>query len=159
MHFYHVEGGEFVDRGLLPSGSPYVQRDNYISGSLERIFVKERETREGLRPYWYIVIGDGQRDYNRVRYCLSFPYHSPSFKSIILSLASDDTIDSSSIISIQSYLNKRGTMGTIVRRRYKYHTRLFDGKRLNWITDKLPQTEEERMEYISGLVRKIRSRL
>ena len=129
---------------------------SYVEGVLERIYQKERTFNGETVLYWYLDI----RGEKKELYSLALPYKSGAFKSIVLSLASDETIGFSTI-KIEPY--KKGEFTKVVTS--------CGGRRLDWITKELPEVETiyiadqpvkddtKRMKYINSLVETINQRI
>ncbi len=127
----------------------------YVAGVLEKIYRQERTFNGETVPYWYIDI----RGEKKELYSLALPYKSGVFKSIVLSLASDESIGFSTV-KIEPY--KKGEFTKVV----VYSSE----RRLDWITKELPPVETieiagqpvkddtKRMKYISSLVEQINKR-
>ena len=150
--FLNFKDGKIVKRnGLL------VDEFDFIEGSLEKIFQKERDFNGEKTLYWYMII----RDEKGNDFALSFPYSSGVFKSIVLSLASDPSIGLSNKIRIDSYFKDGKTKVTVRNGNTK----------LDWVTTDLPPVKEvnvggrivkdesARMELISHYVGEINSLL
>ena len=146
--FLNFKDGKIVKRnGLI------LEEFDFIEGSLEKIFLKERDFNGERVLYWYVVLQDEKNE----RFALSFNYNSGVFKSVVLSLASDDTIGLSNKIRIDSYF-KDGKTKVVVRN---------GTNKLDWVTRDLPpvnevdvggkivKDESARMELISHYVEKI----
>ena len=130
---------------------------SYIDGTIEEIYRKERFFNGQPALFWYIDIRDGEELYS-----LSLPYSSGVFKSIILSLASDKSLNKLTPVRLEFYLGQNGYTKVQV---------FSEGIKLDWITKQLPTTEErmiggkvirddtKRMEYISSLTDEINRRL
>jgi len=129
---------------------------SYVEGQLERIYKQERNFKGETVPYWYTDI----RSETGELYSLSLPYKSGTFKSIVLSLASEPEI-ATSIVKIEPYLKDDFTKVVVYS----------NEKKLDWITKELPAVEElhvagqkikddtKRMDYIIYLVGEINARL
>lgn len=151
LYFLNVKDGK-----ILRKSGPLVDEFDFVEGTLEKIFQKERNFNGETLVYWYINL----RDENGDLYSLGLPYSSGVFKSIILALASSQTIGLSPI-KIETYL-KDGHSKVIVSE---------GGKKLDWITKELPPVTETRiggkvvkddtarMEYICSLVEDIKTRI
>ena len=129
---------------------------SYCEGFLESIYQRERLFGGERVIRWYIDVRDGDTIYS-----ICFPYVSGTFKSIVLALASDETLSSSTPIRIEPY--KKGNYTKV---------KVFsDGVKLNWVTQTLPEVKEieiggrivkddsKRMEYICSLCTTINERL
>lgn len=105
---------------------------------------------------WFIDL----RDEHGGLYAISFPYQSGTFKSVVLSLASDEALSGSSLVRIEPF--QKGNFTNVVV--------WSNGIKLDWITKELPPVEEvylngrvykdetKRMEYITKLVQRINTR-
>lgn len=151
LYFLNVKDGKILRKdGLV------VDEFDFVEGYLERIFQKERDFNGETLHYWYINLRDEKGDL----YSLGLPYSSGVFKSIVLSLASCETLGLSPV-RIETYL-KDGHTKVIVS---------VGGKRLDWITKELPPVTEQRiggrvvkddsarMEYICSLVEAIKAKI
>lgn len=129
----------------------------FVEGYLSRIFKTDRTFRGETVPVWYLTLKNEEGG----EYSIAFPYNSGPFKSIVLSLASVENINTSTAIRIDTY-EKDGYTKVVTRA---------DGEKLNWVTSDLPPTQEvvvsgqivkdytERMRYIESLVSTITKRL
>lgn len=129
---------------------------SFVEGTLEKIYKRERNFNGETVLYWYIDIR-GEKD---ELYSISLPFKSGTFKSIVLSLASEPAL-ALSTVKIEPY--KKGEYTKVVTSS--------NGKRLDWIVKELPEVETlyiagqpvkddtKRMEYIESLVQDINSRL
>ena len=146
--FLNVKDGKLIRRdGLV------IEEFDFVEGTLEKIYTKEREFNGERILYWYVPL----RDDNGDLYLLGLPYSSGVFKSIVLSLANDDELTALSTIRIETYLKDGRTKVSVYDQ----------GRKLNWITNELPPVKEtrvggriikddsERMSFIAGLVKKI----
>lgn len=146
--FLNVKDGKLIRRdGLV------IEEFDFVEGTLEKIYTKEREFNGERVLYWYVPL----RDDNGDLYLLGLPYSSGVFKSIVLSLANDPDLTSLSTIRIETYLKDGRTKVSVYDQ----------GRKLNWITSELPPVREtqvggriikddsERMSFIAGLVKKI----
>lgn len=146
--FLNVKDGKLIRRdGLV------IEEFDFVEGTLEKIYTKEREFNGERVLYWYVPL----RDDNGDLYLLGLPYSSGVFKSIVLSLANDDRLTPLSTIRIETYLKDGRTKVSVYDQ----------GEKLNWITSELPPVREtqvggrivkddsERMSFIAGLVKKI----
>ena len=146
--FLNVKDGKLIRRdGLV------IEEFDFVEGTLEKIYTKEREFNGERVLYWYVPL----RDDNGDLYLLGLPYSSGVFKSIVLSLANDDELTALSTIRIETYLKDGRTKVSVYDQ----------GRKLNWITSELPPVREtqvggriikddsERMSFIAGLVKKI----
>lgn len=146
--FLNVKDGKLIRRdGLV------IEEFDFVEGTLEKIYTKEREFNGERVLYWYVPL----RDDNGDLYLLGLPYSSGVFKSIVLSLANDDELTALSTIRIETYLKDGRTKVSVYDQ----------GRKLNWITSELPPVREtqvggriikddsERMSFIARLVKKI----
>lgn len=127
-----------------------------VLGNLVDVYKKERVFNGNKVPFWYLDIKDG-----RELYSLSLPYVSGTFKSIILSLASSQTLSRSSEIVIEPY-ERNGYTKVVV---------YADGVKLDWITKELPPLKEmvvggktytddtERMAFIENLATQVKGKI
>lgn len=134
------------------------ERYSYVEGRLEAITTKERTFRNERVVYWYIDLRDTD---SGELYSLGFPYASNVFKSVVLSLSSDETLAKDNIVRIEPYL-KNGYDKVVV---------WLNGVKLDWLTKSLPPVEEttiggrrvkddsKRMEYICSLTETLKSRI
>lgn len=129
---------------------------DYIEGTIDGIYSRERTFRGERVTYWYIDIRDKKNLYS-----MGFPYGSGTFKSIILSLASVKELNKRTPIRIETYLKNQYTNVVVWA----------DGNKLDWATKELPPIEEmnvgdrtirddsKRMQFISSLVTTINRNL
>jgi len=127
-----------------------------VLGSITDVYKKERVFNGNRVPFWYLDIKDGTDLYS-----LSLPYVSGTFKSIILSLASSQTLSRSSEVVIEPY-ERNGYTKVVV---------YADGEKLDWITKELPPLKEtkvggktytddtERMAFIEEIASKVKEKL
>ena len=127
-----------------------------IEGKLQDITIKERTFNGKRTPFWYLDIKDG-----RELYSLSLPYVSGTFKSIILSLASYESLNKETNILIEPY--EKGNYTKVVV--------YADGIKLDWVVKELPPLKEivvggntysddtERMSFIKELASKVKERV
>lgn len=132
------------------------QSFSYVEGSLRSIYTKTRNYGGEEVLKWFIDLQDEGGDL----YSISFPYNSGTFKSIVLALASDEELTSSTITRIEPYQNGNFTNVKVWA----------DGVKLNWVVKELPpvevvnlngrtiKDEGKRMELISSLVEQINQR-
>ena len=129
---------------------------SYCDGVLEGIYQRERNFHGEKVVRWYIDLRDGEQIYS-----IYLPYGSGTFKSIVLALASEESLNSSTPIRIEPY--ERGGYTKI---------KVFaDGVKLDWITKELPEVKEieiggrkvkddsKRMEFIYSLCKTINERI
>ncbi len=127
-----------------------------VEGYLVGLYLKERSFNGQKVPFWYLDIKDGKEIYS-----LSLPFISGTFKSIILALASDKKLTSSTPIVIEPY-EKNGYTKVVV---------YSNGAKLDWITKELPPLKEvvvagksytddtERMDFIKDIASQVRERI
>ena len=133
------------------------QSFSYVEGRLLPIYTQQR-TFGGERVLrWFMDITDEAGE----TYSISFPYGSGTFKSIVLSLASEQGLTASTIIRITPYLKNNYTNVTVTA----------NGNKLSWVTSELPAVEQvtvgstqykddsKRMTFISSLVGGINAKL
>lgn len=128
-----------------------------VDGTLETIYSKKSVFGSEEVVRWFIDLRDGEELYS-----LCLPYASGTFKSIILALASDQSLSPSSMVRIEPYEGSNG---------YTKIKVWSDGAKLDWITKQLPEVptrtiggktikdDSKRMEYIISLVNTINKRL
>ena len=150
--FLNIKDGKILRRDGLA-----LEEFDFVEGTLEKIYTKEREFNGERVLYWYIPL----RDDNGDLFLMGFPYSSGVFKSIILSLANDQNLTPLSTIRIETYYKDGRTKVSVYDK----------GNKLNWITKDLPPVLERqvggrtikddtsRMVYISSLVEEISQRL
>ena len=129
----------------------------YVDGTIEDIYTRRSVFGGEVVERWYIDIRDGEELYSLCR-----PYSSGVFKSIVLSLASDEALTSSTPVRIEPYEGSNGYTKVAV---------YSDGVRLDWLTKQLPpqdtinvggrqiKDDSKRMELICSLCEKIKERL
>lgn len=129
---------------------------NYIEGHLEQISTKERTFKGAKVKYWYLDIRDGEELYS-----LGFPVYSGVLRSIVLSLASAESLSRDTPVRLEFY-EKNG---------YTKVSSYAAGVGLDWVTKELPPIratriggrtvtdETERNEYIENLIRTIQERI
>lgn len=130
---------------------------SYVEGAVERIHQKERTFGSEKMIYWYIDIRDTEGEL----YSIGFPFNAGTFKSIVLSLAGDESLSSSSIIRIEPYQKGGYTKVRVWA----------DGVKLDWKVKELPpvetvevggkkvKDETKRMELISELAQEINDKV
>lgn len=130
---------------------------SFVDGALEAIYQKSTTFGNEVVNRWYMDLRDGG-----IIYSLCFPYSSGVFKSIILSLASDEALTQATPIRIEPYEGKNGYTKVVV---------YSEGVRLDWITKQLPEQKEvtvggktikddsEQMAYICSLVESLIRRI
>ena len=134
------------------------EKHSYVEGRLEAITTKERTFRGEVVVYWYIDLRDTE---SGELYSIGFPYSNNIFKSIVLSLSSDETLSKDNVVRIEPY----------IRNGYDKVVVWLNGVKLDWVTKSLPPVEEttiggrrvkddtKRMEYISSLTETLKSRI
>lgn len=123
---------------------------SYVDGTIEAVYQKTSRFGKEVVNRWYIDLRDGAELYS-----LCLPYSSGVFKSIMLSLASDEALSSSTHVRIEPYEGRNGYTKVVV---------YSDGVKLDWVTKQLPEQEtvsvggktikddSKQMEYICSLV-------
>ena len=137
------------------SGGSYEDFKN-VEGKLQDITIKERTFNGKKTPFWYLDIKDGGELYS-----LSLPYISGTFKSIILSLASYQSLNKETTILIEPYEKNNYTKVAVYA----------DGTKLDWVVKELPPLQEvviggksysddtERMNFIRGIASQVKERI
>ena len=133
-----------------------VENFKNVEGKLQDITIKER-TFNGIKtPFWYMDIKDGGELYS-----ISLPYISGTFKSIILSLASYESLNKDTTILIEPYEKGHYTKVAVYA----------DGNKLDWVVKELPPLKEvvvggrsfsddtDRMNFIKGIASKVKERV
>ena len=127
-----------------------------VEGKLQDITIKERSFNGVKTNFWYIDIKDGGELYS-----ISLPYVSGTFKSIILALASYQSLSKETTILIEPY--ERGN--------YTKVAVYADEKKLDWVVKELPPLKEvvvggktfsddtERMEFIKRIASQVKERI
>lgn len=150
--FLSISHGKIVH--YLSGGSAEYFKN--VGGKLQDITIKERSFNGKNSPFWYIDIRDGADNYS-----ISLPYSSGTFKSIILALASCESLDRGTNVLIEPY-EKKGFTKVVV---------YADGEKLDWVTKELPPLEDvvvggksyqddtERMNFIKGLASDVKEML
>lgn len=128
-----------------------------VEGTLLDIYKKNRNFNGVTEPFWYIDLKDGEEVYS-----LSLQYASGVFKSIINSLASAELLTLESPVRIEPY--EKGNFTKVVV--------YSEGVKLDWLTKEMPPVKEitlpdgttykddrERMNFIEGLVLKVKEKL
>lgn len=130
---------------------------SYIEGTIKAIYNKSTTFGNDIVKRWYIDMRDGEQLYS-----ICLPYSSGVFKSIVLSLASDEAINSNTPVRIEPYEGKNGYTKVIV---------YSDGIKLDWVTKQLPEQETitiggrtikddaKQMEFICSIADKIIERI
>lgn len=127
-----------------------------VEGKLQDITIKERSFNGVKTPFWYIDIKDGGELYS-----ISLPYVSGTFKSIILALASYQSLSKETTILIEPYEKGNYTKVAVYA----------DEKKLDWVVKELPPLKEvvvggktfsddtERMEFIKRIASQVKERI
>jgi hypothetical protein len=127
-----------------------------VEGKLQDITIKERSFNGVKTNFWYIDIKDGGELYS-----ISLPYVSGTFKSIILALASYQSLSKETTILIEPYEKGNYTKVAVYA----------DEKKLDWVVKELPPLKEvvvggktfsddtERMEFIKKLASQVKERI
>ena len=127
-----------------------------IEGKLQDITIKERSFNGVKTNFWYIDIKDGGELYS-----ISLPYVSGTFKSIILALASYQSLSKETTILIEPYEKGNYTKVAVYA----------DEKKLDWVVKELPPLKEvvvggktfsddtERMEFIKRIASQVKERI
>ena len=127
-----------------------------VEGKLQDITIKERSFNGVKTPFWYLDIKDGGELYS-----ISLPYVSGTFKSIILALASYQSLSKETTILIEPYEKGNYTKVAVYA----------DEKKLDWVVKELPPLKEvvvggktfsddtERMEFIKKLASQVKERI
>ena len=129
----------------------------YIEGCIEAIYTRHSHFGGEDVVRWYIDIRDGEEFYS-----LCLPYSSGVFKSIILSLASCESLSTSTPVKIEPYEGRNGYTKVVV---------YANGIKLDWATKDIPpqdivkiggrevKDDTKQMEYISSFCLTIMERL
>lgn len=147
-----------INHGKVVEGSGD-QRQSYsfVEGFIQAIYTKRSTFGGEVVTRWYIDIQDGAELYS-----LCLPYSSGVFKSIILALASDERLSTSTPVRVEPYEGKNGYTKVVV---------YSDGVKLDWVTKQLPPEEtvnvggrsvkddSKRMEFICSLCARVQERL
>ena len=127
-----------------------------VEGKLQDITIKERSFNGVKTPFWYLDIKDGVELYS-----ISLPYVSGTFKSIILALASYQSLSKETTILIEPYEKGNYTKVAVYA----------DEKKLDWVVKELPPLKEvvvggktfsddtERMEFIKRIASQVKERI
>lgn len=130
---------------------------SYVQGYLRGIYTAPRTYNGEQVTKWFIDLEDGEEDL----YSISFPYNSGTFKSIVLSLASCESLSLGTQVRIEPY--QKGNFTNVVVRA--------DGCKLDWVVKELPpveyitlngqrvKDEGKRMAYITTLAQSINGKL
>lgn len=114
-----------INHGKVIKGSGTSKEEySYIEGYIEAIYTKRSTFGNEVVVRWFIDIRDGGELYS-----LCLPYSSGVFKSIILALASDEALTSSTPVRIEPYEGKNGYTKVVV---------YSDGVKLDWVVKQLP---------------------
>lgn len=147
-----------INHGKVVKGSGAAREEySYIDGTIEAIYTKRSTFGSEVVTRWFIEIRDGGELYS-----LCLPYSSGVFKSIILALASDEALNSSTPVRIEPYEGKNGYTKVVV---------YSDGVKLDWVVKQLPpqksvtiggkqvKDDSEQMNLIGSYVNNILSRI
>ena len=127
-----------------------------VEGKLQDITIKERSFNGVKTNFWHIDIKDGGELYS-----ISLPYVSGTFKSIILALASYQSLSKETTILIEPYEKGNYTKVAVYA----------DEKKLDWVVKELPPLKEvvvggktfsddtERMEFIKRIASQVKERI
>lgn len=127
-----------------------------VEGKLQDITIKERSFNGVKTNFWYIDIKDGGELYS-----ISLPYVSGTFKSIILALASYQSLSKETTILIEPYEKGNYTKVAVYA----------DEKKLDWVVKELPPLKEvvvggktfsddtERMDFIKRIASQVKERI
>ncbi len=127
-----------------------------VEGQLQDITIKERSFNGKTTPFWYLDIKDGKDTYS-----VSLPYASGTFKSIILSIASYQSLNRETSILIEPYERNGYTKVCVYA----------DGEKLDWVVKELPPLKSvvvggntytddtERMNFIKDIASQVRERI
>ena len=138
----------------LPGGG--VESFKNVEGKLQDISIKERTFNGKKTPFWYLDIKDGGELYS-----LSLPYASGTFKSIILSIASYNSLSKETTILIEPYEKGKYTKVVVYA----------DGNKLDWVFKELPPLKEviiggnsysddtERMNFIRDIASQVKEKI
>lgn len=114
-----------ISHGKVAKGSGASKEQySYIEGFIEAIYSKRSTFGNEVVTRWFIDMRDGNDLYS-----LCLPYSSGVFKSIVLSLASDEALTSSTPVRIEPYEGRNGYTKVVV---------YSDGIKLDWATKELP---------------------
>lgn len=129
----------------------------YVEGTIEDIYIRIRNYNGERAKNWFMDM----RGENGKLYSIRFPYGSGTFRSIILSLASDDTLTASTTVRIETY--PKG-----------FYTNVkvwIDSVKLDWVICELPpvrtinvdgqevKDDSERTALVVGYVNQILNKL
>ena len=147
-----------ISHGKVVKGTGWSkQYFSYVDGTIQAIYTKQSHFDNGVVERWFIDMRDGEELYS-----LCLPYSSGIFKSIILSLASAEDLNTETPVRIAPYVGKNGYTKVVV---------YADGIKLDWAVKQLPpretvtvggktlQDDTKQMELISSLCGKIVERL
>lgn len=151
-HYLSINNGKvIIDRGQGKKES-----FSFVEGVLEGIYTQKRNFGGEEVTRWFLDLRDGSDIYS-----ICLPYSSGTFKSIVLALASDEALSSSTPIRIETY-EKGGFTKVVV---------YSEGTKLDWVTSELPPLKEikvgskvvkddtERMNFINNLCNTINQRI
>lgn len=122
--YLNIKDGAVVRR--TSSGE---EKYGYVEGQIAGLYQKDRTFRGETSKYWYIDLRDPQ---SLETYSIGFSYSSNVFKSIVLSLASDDGLNAATMVRIEPYL-KNGYDKVVV---------WSEGVKLDWIVKSLPPVKD-----------------
>lgn len=147
-----------INHGKVIKGSGVAKEEySYIDGTIEAIYTKRSTFGNEEVVRWFMDIRDGDELYS-----LCLPYSSGVFKSIVLALASDEALTSSTPVRIEPYEGRNGYTKVVV---------YSDGVKLDWITKQLPpqktikvggkqiRDDSEQMKLICSFVDILRKRI
>ena len=147
-----------INHGKVVKGSGAAKKEySYIDGTIEAIYTKRSTFGNEEVVRWFMDIRDGGELYS-----LCLPYSSGVFKSIVLALASDEALNSSTPVRIEPYEGKNGYTKVVV---------YSDGIKLDWIVKQLPpqqtitiggrqiKDDSEQMKVITSYVERIVHRI
>lgn len=151
-HYLSINNGKVI----IDKGQGRKESFGFVEGYMEGIYTQKRNFGGEEVTRWFIDLRDGTDIYS-----ICLPYSSGVFKSIILALASDEALNSSTPIRIEPY-ERNGFTKVIV---------YAEGTKLDWLTKELPPLKEvkvgakvvkddtERMIFICNLCNTINKRL
>lgn len=150
--YLSINGGKVI----IDRGNGKKESFAFVEGVLEGIYQKERTFNGESVNRWYMDLRDGTDIYS-----ICFPYNSGVFKSIILALASDKNLSSSTPVRIEPY-ERNGFTKVVV---------YSEGVKLDWVVKELPlvtevmvgnrkiKDESKRMAFICELCNTIIERI
>lgn len=147
-----------ISKGKIIEGTGSAKKYfSFIEGSIEAIYTRKSNFHGEEVTRWYIDIADGSELYS-----LCLPYNSGIFKSIVMSLASDELLSGFTRVKISPYLGNNG---------YTKVSVYSNGDKLSWVTKEIPPQEviavgekqikddSKQMEFIVSLCSIIEKRL